>query len=249
MHWRPSLPLTSPLPFFQALCYVPEWLLFWIEPRWALLGPNRLSFPNRMTGECGREVESKAKDGYVGGILPEWRILSYRLRWQNDSVSLCLSASGSVPLGGSRSGSVASLPVSCGFLKSEALWSARQSAGPATQLQCQACLFGAFNRGTKTLRRLLHLLSPNLNANVIVPGFDGTNWVQRLCKSIWTGSKPMFVIKLLTGNKTRPSGVPLNGLSGHCLGSQKIGALLGAPRGGSGFPPLGCPGQVQRASW
>lgn len=62
-----------------------------------------------------------------------------------------------------------------GFLKSEALRNARQSAGPATQLQCQSCLLGALNGGTKTLHQLLHLLSPNLNANVTILCFDGTN--------------------------------------------------------------------------
>lgn len=62
-----------------------------------------------------------------------------------------------------------------GFLKSEALRSACQSARPATQLQCQSCRLGALSGGTKTLHQLLHLLSPNLNANVIILCFDGTN--------------------------------------------------------------------------
>lgn len=92
----------------------------------------------RMEWQVSKEMRWKVKPSMAawGGILPESRILGSGSKWQNDSISLCLSASGSVPLSGTCSGCVAHSLSCFGFLKVlQTLPNPCQRAGPATQLQ------------------------------------------------------------------------------------------------------------------
>lgn len=87
--------LSQPTAFlFQGLLYILEQLLLCIQPLWALLGPNRSSLPNGMTGECRNELENKAK--YDCGEESCQSQDSFAPHWNDRmAASLCLSASGS----------------------------------------------------------------------------------------------------------------------------------------------------------
>lgn len=98
----------------------------------------QIGWAYRMEWQVSKEMRWKVKPSMAawGGILPESRILSSGSKWQNDSISLCLSASGSVPLAGTCSGCVAHSLSCFGFLKVlQTLPNPCQRAGPATQLQ------------------------------------------------------------------------------------------------------------------
>lgn len=94
-----SQPQTAVL--LQALICILVQLLLCVQPMWALLGPNRSSLPNGMTGECRNELENEGKYGYVGRNLArvETPLLHIEMReWQHLCACLPLALSLWLPI-------------------------------------------------------------------------------------------------------------------------------------------------------